>query len=185
MRAAPREGALSHNVIAAHAQEHVAELLRSAPVRGTSQSFMANKPKPSPQPSRGRPPQLQSRQTQTPAQQLQQAYRSGGAVRASDTRRAAQVQHGRYDPVSSSKPSTKTERDDWSRIVSEVERQHPEAVKTRNTDHEFRDEDDRDITHLDGKAVHASVESLGRNPEDEEVRRVEKRLLELYEGARR
>lgn len=63
---------------------------------------------------------------------------------------------------------------DWSKVVDYLETRG--KIKTRHTDHEYRD-DDREIIEINGEPVGLSVDGLGLNGTDET-----KRLVELVES---
>lgn len=50
----------------------------------------------------------------------------------------------------------------WGEIVSYLARKHPDLIKIRSTDHEYR-EDDTDIIEWRGRKVCVSVDSLPFN----------------------
>lgn len=69
---------------------------------------------------------------------------------------------------------------DWPTVIDFLEEQ--KKISTRNTDHEFRD-DDRDITKVGRKKdLSLPVESLGLNPLSKEVTSVENSLIKMYKN---
>lgn len=81
--------------------------------------------------------------------------------------------------VNSDRTLLERDIDEWTEIINTIEREMPMVIRTRETDHEYR-EDDRNIEYFDYKKVNISVDSLPYNLEQPKHREFIKKLLECY-----